>query len=66
MAPYRIAIMNEDIGEFVYESMQQRTTKDKKSQKRQKIIKKTSLTTLRLYFTKTCFVGCEVHVYAMM
>ncbi len=25
MAPYRIAIMNEDIAKFVYDSMQQRT-----------------------------------------
>ena len=29
MAAYRIAIMNDDIGKFGYDSMQQRTRKDK-------------------------------------
>ncbi len=30
MAPYRIAITSEDIGKFVYDSMQQKTKKTKK------------------------------------
>ena len=29
MAAYRIAIMNDDIGKFGYDNMQQRTKKDK-------------------------------------
>ncbi len=29
MAPYQKAIMNEDIGKFVYDSMQERAQKDK-------------------------------------
>ena len=37
MSPYRIAIMNEDIAKFVYDSMQQRT------KRKTKIMKSTSL-----------------------
>ncbi len=69
MAPYRIAIMNDDMVKFGYDSMQKRTKKDK-------IYDNTSLKTFKfltrinsynfLYFTKTCFVACEVHVYSMM
>ncbi len=33
MAPYRTAIMNEDIRKFVYDSMQQRTKKYKNHKK---------------------------------
>ena len=33
MAAYRIAIMNEDIGKFVYDKMQQKTKKDKNHEK---------------------------------
>ena len=68
MAAYRIAIMNDDIGKFGYDSIQQRT-------KKTKFMKSTSLRTFEakfltcitcLYFTKTCFVACEVRVYGMM
>jgi hypothetical protein len=33
MAPYRIGVMNEDIGKFGYDSTQQRTKKDKNHEK---------------------------------
>jgi hypothetical protein len=67
MALYRFASMNEDMGKFGYDSTQQRT-------KKQKIMKMASLRTFKvkfklvkcLYFTKSCFVACEVHAYDMI
>ncbi len=53
-----MAIMKEDIGKFVYDSMQQMTKKDRNHEK-------ASLRPRVYFFTKTCFVACEVHVYAM-
>ncbi len=51
MAPYRIAIMNDDIGKFGYDSMQQRT-------KKTKFMKSTSLRTF-----KVNFLTCNVFVF---
>ena len=56
MAAYHIATMNEDIGKFGSDSMQQRT-------KRYKIYEKyLTKNLLGKFFTKTCFVASEVHV----
>ncbi len=67
MAAYRIAIMNEDIGKFVYDKMQQKTKKDKNHEKdlTKNLWFKVYLVTC-LHFTKTYFVACEVYAYAIM
>ncbi len=65
MAPYRIAVMNDDIGKFAYDNMQQRTKKDKNHEKD---------FTKNLYgkvcnvfvFYKNLLCHFRVHVYAMM
>ena len=50
MAAYRIAIMNDDISKFGYDSMQQTTKKDK-------IYEKTSLRTFKVKFlTSNVFI----------
>ena len=63
-----IAIMNEDIGKLVYDGMQRRkkTKMMKRSSQRFFKIKFKILVVTCLYFTKNCFVACELHVFAMM
>ena len=67
VAPYRTVIINNDIGKFGYDSMQQRTKKTKfKKSTSLRTFKVKFLTLTCLYFTKTCFVAGEVYFHAMM
>ena len=62
MVPYSIAIMNEEIRKFVYDSMQERT---KKRQERTFKVKFLTCNVFAFYKNLLCR-ACEVHVYAMM
>ena len=66
MAPYRVAVMNDDITKFGYDSMQQITKKPKFMKSTSPSIFRVESLTRNVFVFYKNFVACEVHFYGRM